>query len=391
MLNNKKILVAVCGSISFYKAYEIISKLKKLNADVYVGLSDGALKFASPQSFEALSGNKVICSKTANWSEGINHIKYSKFDLVLIAPATVNTINKLANGICDSVFMDTLIASSNVPLLIAPAANYRMLEHFSYKINSKLLSENGATFVNPVTKTLVCGETGKGALAEVDNIIYAVIREFFKDSYYVGKTIIITGGPTTEKIDDVRVISNLSSGKMGKALADAFYYLGANVIFISSVEFNTPYKLLKFDSSFGLKSAIESQKYNNGDILIMAAAVSDFIPNKIKGKLTKSDYHEVFTLNFKQNMDILSSVKIPNLVKIGFKLEVERKTGLENAKKMLNEKGLDAVCLNVLNQDVKFGGDTTKITFITEKNTTEIPLNSKENVSFEIAKLIKSI
>ncbi|QOQ87040.1 bifunctional phosphopantothenoylcysteine decarboxylase/phosphopantothenate--cysteine ligase CoaBC [Campylobacter corcagiensis] len=391
MLKNKKILLAVCGSISFYKSYEIISKLKKLGASVYVTMSDGAMKFATPESFEAVSGHKVACSKTHSWCDGVNHIEYSKFDLVLIAPATVNTINKLAHGICDSIFLDILVASSGVPLLIAPAANERMLNHFSFKRSIEFLQENGAKIIQPVKKELVCGEIGKGALSNVDDIIYAVIREFLKDDYYLGRTVVITGGPTTEKIDDVRVISNLSSGKMSKALADTFYYLGANVVFITSVEFDAPYKIVKFDSSFGLQSALGTQKFNKGDILVMAAAVSDFIPNKVKGKLSKDDTAGVLTLNFRKNIDILTSVDVDGIKKIGFKLEVDEKTALENAKNMLKIKKLDAVCLNVLLGNVKFGSDVTKISFITDKKVVEIAENSKEKVAFEIANLIKSI
>lgn len=391
MLKDKKILLAVCGSISFYKSYEIISKLKKLGASVYVAMSDGAMKFATPESFEAVSGHKVICSNTYSWCDGINHINYSKFDLVLIAPATVNTINKLAHGICDSAFLDTLVASSDASLLIAPAANERMLNHFSLKRSLEFLQENGAKIIEPIKKELVCGETGKGALANVDDIIYAVIREFFKENYYLGRTVVVTGGATTEKIDDVRVVSNLSSGKMSKALADAFYYLGANVVFITSVDYEVPYKIMKFDSSFGLQSALGTQKFNKGDILIMAAAVSDFIPNKVKGKLSKDDTAGVLTLNFRKNIDILTSIDVSGIKKIGFKLEVDQKTALESAKNMLKNKDLSAVCLNVLGGNVKFGSDVTKISFITDKKVVEIPENSKEKVAFEIANLIKSV
>ena len=131
MLKNKKILLAVCGSIAFYKAYEILSLLKKQGADVYVALSDGALKFCSIAGFEALSAHRVLSSTSEDWQAGVNHIAYAKMDLVLIAPASVNTINKLASGVCDNVFMQTLIAASAVPLVIAPAANNKMISHFA--------------------------------------------------------------------------------------------------------------------------------------------------------------------------------------------------------------------------------------------------------------------
>jgi len=165
MLKNKKILLAVCGSIAFYKAYEILSLLKKQGADVYVALSDGALEFCSVSGFEALSEHKILSSQTQNWQDGVNHIAYSKMDLVLIAPASVNTINKLTAGICNNVFMQTLIAASHVPLVIAPAANNNMIEHFSTQNSLRILEQNGALIVEPIVKPRGGGAGGKGFLA----------------------------------------------------------------------------------------------------------------------------------------------------------------------------------------------------------------------------------
>ncbi|CZE50007.1 bifunctional phosphopantothenoylcysteine decarboxylase/phosphopantothenate--cysteine ligase CoaBC [Campylobacter geochelonis] len=389
MLQNKKILLAVCGSVSFYKAYEILSSLKKLGADVYVMLSDGALNFTQVQSFQALCDHPVLSSQTEDWHNGIGHMGYSRMDLVIIAPASVNTINKLAAGICDNVFMETLIASSNVPLIIAPAANNRMLEHFSTVNSLSLLEKNGAIIIEPVRKTLACKDVGKGGLADVNSIVYAAQRAILTDRFYQDKTVVITGGPTEEKIDDVRTITNLSSGKMAKALADAFYFLGADVIFITSVDFEVPYKVIKFDSSFGLQSALYNQKLKKDDIIVMAAAVSDYIPNKIKGKLDKNEIGDILNLKFKKAPDIISGVTDNKIKKIGFKLEVSDEEALYNARNMLKEKNLNAVCLNVLGNTVKFGGDNTKITFMTEKTKIELKENSKREVALEIANLIK--
>ena len=181
ILKDKKILLGVCGSISFYKAFEILSSLKKLGADVYIMLSDGALKFVNYEAFEALSNHKVLCTKTENWQEGINHIEYSKMDLIVLAPASVNSINKLAHGFCDNIFIETLIASK-APIIIAPAANTNMLENEITKDSIKKLKEKGVKFIEPVTKTLACGDVGKGALAEIESIINAVKKEFLKDA-----------------------------------------------------------------------------------------------------------------------------------------------------------------------------------------------------------------
>ena len=389
-LKNKKILLGVCGSISFYKAFDILSRLKKLGADVYVMLSDGALDFVDYGAFEALSNHRVLCSKNLDWQDGLSHIQYSKMDLVLIAPASVNTINKFAHGFCDNVFIETLVATK-APIIIAPAANHNMLENQTTIESIKTLKQRGVTFIEPVNKVLACGDEGKGALADTNDIVNATIRELYKDEFYKNKTVIITGGSTSEKIDDVRVISNLSSGKTSKALADAFYYMGANVVFISSYDYEVPYKLIKFDSSFGLQSALLSQKIKEGDIVVMAAAVSDFIPNKVKGKIDKESVTGVLSLNFRKNEDIISKVTTKSVKKIGFKLEVKTYQSLENAKKSLINKNLDAVCLNVLNDVLTFGSEKTKISFITKDGVIEIPENTKQNSAFAIANLVKSL
>lgn len=390
MLKNKKILLAVGGSISFYKAFEILSMLKKENADVYVMLSDGASKFVSYKAFEALSDHKVLCSQTENWQEGLSHIEYAKVDLVILAPSSVNSINKLANGYCDNVFITTLIATK-APIIVAPAANTNMLENPATQESIARLKKIGVTIIEPVEKILACGDVGKGALADAEIIVKVAKRELLKQKAFEKMNVYVTSGPTYEKIDDVRAMSNLSSGKMGKALADAFYYLGANVTLISSINYNTPYKLVKFESSIGLLSALDSQKMPKKSVLLMAAAVSDYTTNRIKGKLRKEDMGEIFNLKLKKNIDVLSTIKADGIIKVGFKLETDPEIALESAKRSLVVKNLDAVCLNVLNDMVKFGSENTKFTFVTKSGTQEIPYDSKLNVAFKIADLVKKL
>ncbi|MDO5046073.1 bifunctional phosphopantothenoylcysteine decarboxylase/phosphopantothenate--cysteine ligase CoaBC [Campylobacter sp.] len=391
MLKDKKILLAVCGSIAFYKAYEILSMLKKEGADVYVMLSDGALKFCSSLGFEALSDHPILTSQSENWQAGLNHIAYAKMDLILIAPASVNTINKLANGICDNVFMQTLIAST-APLLIAPAANDKMINHFSTQKSFEFLRRNGAEFIDPVYKLLACKDMGKGALASVETIIYEVKRALTKAKFSRQK-VVISGGATSENIDDVRAITNFSSGKMAKALADSFYYAGADVTLVASFECeNAPYKVLKFKSSSELLNALKSE-LKEANLLVMAAAVSDYLPQtKFEGKLKREDIGEIWQLNLKQNVDILGSLsKFKNVKKIGFKMEIDAKTAKQKAKDMLAKKELDAVCLNVLDEAVKFGSEVSQITFITDKSERLIPLDSKENIASKIVNLASEL
>lgn len=390
MLKNKKILLAVCGSIAFYKAYEILSLLKKQGADVYVALSDGALEFCSVSGFEALSEHKILSSQTQNWQDGVNHIAYSKMDLVLITPASVNTINKLTAGICDNVFMQTLIAASHVPLVVAPAANNNMIEHFATQNSLEILKKNGALVVEPVLKTLACGDVGKGALASPEAIVEAAIKRLSKP-LFAGKKVVITGGATTEKIDDVRAITNFSSGKMARALARAFYYAGAEVKLLASFETaNEPFLSLKFSSSSDLLELCKSE-CEGANLLVMCAAVSDFVPTKIDGKIKKEDVKESLNLSLKRNVDILQSLKEFKCKKIGFKLEISSESALKSARSMLEKKGLDAVCLNILGEKNGFASEQNEVNFITKNSEILLPLASKDEIAGRIVELAANL
>ena len=390
MLKNKKILLAVCGSIAFYKAFEILSLLKKQGADVYVALSDGALEFCSVSGFEALSEHKILSSQTQNWQDGVNHIAYSKMDLVLIAPASVNTINKLTAGICDNVFMQTLIAASHVPLVVAPAANNNMIEHFATQNSLEILKKNGALVVEPVLKTLACGDVGKGGLASPEVIVEAAIKRLSKP-LFAGKKVVITGGATTEKIDDVRAITNFSSGKMARALARAFYYAGAEVKLLASFETaNEPFLCLKFSSSSELLELCKSE-CEGANLLVMCAAVSDFVPTKIDGKIKKEDVGESLNLSLKRNVDILQSLKEFKCKKIGFKLEISNESALKNARSMLEKKALDAVCLNILGEKNSFASEQNEVNFITRGGETLLPLASKDEIAGRIVELAANL
>ena len=390
MLKNKKILLAVCGSIAFYKAYEILSLLKKQGADVYVALSDRALEFCSVSGFEALSEHKILSSQTQNWQDGVNHISYSKMDLVLIAPASVNTINKLTAGICDNVFMQTLIAASHVPLVVAPAANNNMIEHFATQNSLEILKKNGALVVEPVLKTLACGDVGKGGLASPEAIVEAAIKRLSKP-LFAGKKVVITGGATTEKIDDVRAITNFSSGKMARALARAFYYAGAEVKLLASFETSSePFECLKFSSSSELLELCKSE-CEGANLLVMCAAVSDFVPTKIDGKIKKENVKESLNLSLKKNVDILQSLKEFKCKKIGFKLEISSESALKSARSMLEKKALDAVCLNILGEKNGFASEQNEVNFITKNSEILLPLASKDEIAGRIVELAANL
>lgn len=383
---NKKILLCVSGGIAFYKAYEILRELKKLGFDVFVAMSENCFDFCTDTAFEALSGHKVLCKKNESWSDKIDHISYSKVDLAIIAPATANTINKIACGIADNVLLSAILAC-NAPKIIAPAANENMLQNPATIANLDILRKRKFIICEPKSKILACGDFGRGALADPENIVFTAIRTLNQNKFWQNKKVIITGGATTEKIDSVRAITNLSSGKMALSLAKAFYFMGAKVVFITSNEVNLPFESINFQNSFELLEAINTQK--SADLLVMCAAVSDFVvANKFDGKIKKTSSN--LLLELKENIDILKNIKI-KCKKIGFKMEFDEKNALKNAKKMLNEKNLDAVCLNILGKSINFGSDETQIKFITKNNEITSDFAPKLQVALQITKLAQKI
>lgn len=384
----KTILLAVSGSIAFYKAYELISLFKKEGYKVKVLLSDGVLKFASVMSFEALA-DEVLHSLNESWENDKNHIAFSKdCDLVLFAPASINSINKLALGIADTLFIQTLIASK-APLIIAPAANTAMYLHFSTQKSLKLLEQNKALIIKPISKLLACKDEGVGALAEVESIFNESKRMLLKQDFWADKSVLITGGGTKEKIDEVRCISNFSSGKMARALADAFYFLGAKVTLLSSVHFDTPYELKPFESSKELANLLKVHK--NEDYLFMVAAVSDFVCENFKGKIKKKDYPQGLDLHLRTNIDVLKTCGFKGK-KIGFKMELDKQNALKNAQNMLKEKKLDMVCLNVLEKGrAEFGSEKSEFKLFFKDKSVKLDFKDKEKLAFEIAHLCQGL
>lgn len=366
----KKILLAISGSIAFYKAYELISLFKKEGFGVKVLLSNGALKFTTKLSFEALC-ESVLCEENESWENERNHIAFSKdCDLVLLVPASINSICKLSCGIADTLFIQTLLAlHPSKPLLIAPAANTNMINHFSVKEALDKLKKNGAIIIDPVCKTLACKDVGMGGLADIKDIFFLSKRELLKSPFWEGKTVLITGGGTKERIDEVRCISNFSSGKMATKLAFELYFAGADVTCLSSTPVpSAPFLVKYFESSCELFSLMEGNK--NKDYLFMLAAVSDFIPqNQAKGKLKKKDFKEL-CIKLDLNKDLLKNTSFLGK-KIGFKMEFDKENALNCAKNMLEEKDLDLVCLNVLNKDMSFGSDENELVFFDKKGASK--------------------
>ena len=393
-LKDAKITLCVSSSISFYKAFEILSLLRRANAKVRVAMSEQTLKFCSPLAFEALSGECVLIGD----NKPLAHIEYAKCDLMIIAPATANTINKIALGIADNAMLSCILAC-RAPKLIAPAANTAMLENPATQNSLKVLKERGFVVVNSCEKTLACGDVGKGALASPKDIVLSAARMLGTNSRISSinsriSKVIITAGACYEMIDDVRAITNLSSGKMGLALAFAYYLRGFDVTLISSAQ-NLPKSMenlefLSFKSSAELLEILKNKKLAKDDLLVMAAAISDYIPvKKAKGKIKKSGAN--LNLELKENIDILSSLKELKCKKIGFKMEMDEQSALSSAKNMLENKALDAVCLNVLKAQNYFGSEQNEVLFITKNSQKMLKMASKHEIAAQIARLSENL
>lgn len=395
MLEGKNILVGVTGSIAIYKTLELIRAYIKAGANVKVLMSEEAKKFITPLCFEAISQNEVLSLESESWSNSNNHIYIGKWaDIFVIAPISANSLNKIANGIADNLLTSTVLAY-NKKIILAPAANTNMILNPITLESIKKLQALGFIFAHPQEKLLACNDKGIGAMSEPNDIYELTVRELTCKEFWLDKEVIITGGGTIEKIDDVRCLSNFSSGKMANALAKAFYYAGAKVTLITSAQTFFPKENLQikhFQSTNQLAQLIQEELSQNKKYLFMAAAISDYIPTKQEtGKLKKSKLGTTWTLELKQNTDILASLKDANLIKIGFKAEMDSQNALQHAQNMLKDKELDAVCLNILEAENNFGSDKNKVTFLTKQSTKELPLNYKEDIAAQILKLSESL
>ena len=410
LLKNKKILVGVCGSIAIYKTLELIRLYIKAGAIVRVIMTDGAKKFINPITFEAISQNKVLDETSENWdkNQDYNHIDIGKWsDIFVIAPASANTINALANGLGNNLLLQTALAYPRIKL-IAPAANTNMLKNPITQASLKMLKLCNYEIVSSQTKELVCKDVGDGAMADPVDIFDVTCKELLKDEYWINRRVILSGGGTLEKIDDVRYLSNFSSGKMASSLAKALYYKGADVCLVSTRGYENLPKdihLIKVQSSNEMyEYLVDSIRVAKKGVLtkptlmdsstpslnmkrpflFMVAAVSDYVPAFPQdGKLKKELIGTSWTLELKQNMDILKSLEKDGIVTIGFKAEMDETTALNSATRMLENKNLDGVCLNILNEENSFGSENNNIELILKNSSFEFK-GTKLDVSLNI-------
>ena len=389
---NKNILLGITGSIAAYKGAELASKLTQAEAKVNVLLTPAAEKFVSPLTFQSLTGRQ--CFTDADLWGGQAHIVHVQLgrtaDLMLIAPASANTMAKLAHGLADNLLTITALAA-RCPLVIVPAMDAGMYSHSATQENVKLLQSRGVSFIGPEEGHLASGLEGKGRMSEVNDILNELRWMFSKNGPLTGKKIVVTAGGTREAIDPVRVISNRSSGKQGYAVAQSALDLGANVTLITTpTALPVPFgaEVVQVETAEEMRQAV-LEKLPGALALIMAAAVADFRPVQSREEKIKKD-KGIKELQLENTADILLDVARkkatlnPGLRVIGFAAETE--DILRNAQKKLESKKLDMIVVNdVTAPSAGFNKDTNKVTLLFADGSSEdLPLMKKSEVADKI-------
>ena len=389
-LNNKKILFIICGGISAYKSLETIRLLKKNGAEIKTILTSSAKKFVTPLSVASLSQGKVYSDLFSLENETeMDHISLSRWaDVVIVAPATANTISKLAQGTTDDL-ASTVILASNKQIYLAPAMNVRMWEHKSTKTNLKKLKDFGYKFIGPEIGDMACGEYGEGKMSEPLKIADELNQFFLNQSQNKKFKALVTAGPTNEYIDPVRFITNKSSGKQGYELAKCLSKKGFDTTLISgptNLEVEKDIKLIKVETADEMFAA--TQENLPVDVAIFSAAVSDFkIKNKSQTKIKKE---EALNLNLEKNIDILNYISNHNSMRpeivIGFAAETNEV--LKNAEEKLNKKNCDWIIANdVSKKNIGFNSDYNEVVIQYKNKSLKsevLPYKRKSEISEEI-------
>lgn len=388
MFSSKKILIGVTGGIAAYKTCELIRELKRHHADVRVVMTEAGSKFVTPLTLATLSEHPVLTDMfDRSVATTTVHIDLARWaDVILICPATANTIAKIANGVADNL-LTTLALATTSPIILCPAMNKEMYRNLMYVRNADQLKGAGYIFVESEIGELACGEYGWGRLAAAPHIIHALQKALLGTNEFVGKKVLVTAGRTEEPLDPVRFITNYSSGKMGFAVAEAAALRGAEVTLISGPNNLTPFDgihYIEIQTSEQMAAAVEGELARQ-DIVIMAAAVADFKPAKYsEHKLKKNG--STTAIELERTTDILKSIgsRKENKFLVGFAVETERE--IESAQQKLRNKNLDMIVLNnPLQPGAGFRTDTNIVTIIDKSGTIEqLPRMTKREVAVKI-------
>lgn len=391
-MNKRNILLCVSGGIAVYKAVALVSKLSQAGLNVKVIMTQSARQFVNPLSFQVMSKNDVFFDTfDEKDSKVIAHIDLADWaDLVVVAPATANVIGKLANGIADDMLTTTLLATT-APVWIAPAMNVHMYDHPAVKRNIERLANDGYKFIEPSEGFLACGYVGKGRLEEPEKITALVVQHFLpKARPLAGKKVVISAGPTLERIDPVRYISNFSTGKMGYAMAEAARDLGAEVVLVSgpvALAKPTGINIIDVESAAQMLTAIEAH-FETSDIVIKTAAVADYRPKQISEQKIKKKQGDS-SIELERTVDILATLgsKKTHQLLIGFAAET---TDVEvYAKGKLVKKNADYIVANdVTANGAGFGTETNIVTLYGQNFVQSFPQLSKKDLAKRLLETI---
>lgn len=398
-MKGKRILLCVSGGIAVYKAAALTSKLVQAGAEVKVMMTASACEFVTPLTFQALSRNPVYTDTFDEKDPSvIAHIDLADWpDLILVAPATANMIGKIANGLADDMISTTLLAAT-APVWIAPAMNVHMYDHPAVKKNMSTLSSFGYSFVEPGEGYLACGYVGKGRLEEPETIV-SLIGSYFSQASHTqkileGVNILVTAGPTVERIDPVRFFTNRSTGKMGYALAEQAAKLGASVTLVTgptNLEYPKGVQVVQIESAQQMLEAV-MQRYHEADVVIKSAAVADYRPKHVFDQKMKKQPGEA-VLELERTTDILRTLgeRKEHQLLVGFAAETEQVD--EYAQKKLASKNLDMIVANnVTTEGAGFGTDTNIVTLYKRSGESkELPILSKHDVATEVLKEVKEM
>ncbi|RGF53128.1 bifunctional phosphopantothenoylcysteine decarboxylase/phosphopantothenate--cysteine ligase CoaBC [Eubacterium sp. AF36-5BH] len=387
MLKNKTVVLGVTGSIAAYKIANLASSLVKKGANVHVIMTKNATNFINPITFETLTGNKCLVDTfDRNFEFSVEHVSLAKqADIFMVAPASANVIGKIANGIADDMLTTTIMACK-CHKVISPAMNTNMFENPIVQDNLEKLRNYGYEVIDPASGYLACGDTGAGKMPEPSVLESYIMKNIAMEKDMAGKKVLITAGPTMEAIDPVRFISNHSTGKMGYALAKIAMERGAEVTLVTGktyIEKPDFVKIIDVKSAKEMFDAVDKE-FDSQDIVIMSAAVADYRPKTVADEKIKKNDGET-AIELERTDDILGTMsrRKKNQFLCGFSMETEHM--LENSKNKLKKKNLDMICANNLRvEGAGFGTDTNVVTLITENESRQLPIMSKEQVANEI-------
>ena len=392
MLRGKTVILGVTGSIAAYKIATLASMLVKKQASVHVIMTKNATNFINPITFETLTGHKCLVDTfDRNFEFQVEHVSMAKqANVVMIAPASANVIGKLAHGLADDMLTTTLLACK-CPKIVSPAMNTAMFENPIVQDNLKILEKYGYEVIQPASGYLACGDTGAGKMPEAETLYQYIERTLADPKDLIGKKVLVTAGPTQEKIDPVRYITNHSSGKMGYAVAKAAMLRGADVTLVSGQTALTPPMFVKYVQITTAEEMYQevTSRSDEQDIIIKAAAVADYRPKTVYENKVKKKEGQM-AIELERTRDILAYLgehKKENQFLCGFSMETENMIGNSRAK--LQKKNLDMVAANnVKVEGAGFQGDTNVMTLITQDQEIALPLMSKEEAANKILDII---